>query len=644
MSMRTVTVAIILLCGMAAASAAAAERSERFSATFSTTGTTRLEGQLDLDWQAAGLSVRQAETGDVGQLMIRGDRLTAKVVNIPQERIVANPPVLQRMNFELPGPEEDGPSQVVTGDIHVSFDSSNPQQEVRVVPTQTQSFVLQDLRSVGLQVAPAGSYPPDNVNSSFSAAQHIDGVVSHPLPPFFQASIEGGSVANTTGSMVVFVAGPTVVLPDGTKVHTGRELNLSRSAVDPMTKSGRYVYDNRILVIRGDAVQLAPAGVGMSISARKADGHLEGRGAWHGLKGESNLANSTLPAAQDTLNAAGSFEVHAWSSSHATEWQVEGVASSLLVNLVPLLQQPAALVGGAAVGLTLLALLLGEQLRSGLTFVLGRSTPGILKARPLKSRTRRAILEIIHEHQPVTFAHLQEATGYARGTLRYHLRVLSSCELLQALLPTDQAKKNITYALNSNSLLFKTEGIGTLPGKEVSKDLRPGKVLACINSSPVRRAIYDHLLEHGEADLDAIRSHVLGRGLASSWPRSTASHQLRVLENARAIVSIRRNRKKVYAANLDPKDARARQYAHYLESHGFAWLAERLHANGSMTLEELWSAQENSNPGSRQQLRHDLEHLTAAAFISYDATTRRYRLERPLASLAPQILERLNPR
>jgi predicted transcriptional regulator len=428
------------------------------------------------------------------------------------------------------------------------------------------------------------------------------------------------------------------MLPDGTHLRTGRELNVSRSVIDPVTRSGRYAYDNRFLEVRGESMQLVSADLAATVSARKMDGHLDGHGSWHGIEGSSTLANSTLPPAQDALDTAGSFEVHAASDARGTAWRVQGEASTLSVDLVAWLK-PSAIAGGTAVGVGLLAFLLGTQLRSAITFVLGRTTPGILRARPLDSRTRKTILQAIHEQQPITLVHLQERTGLARGTLRYHLRVLSSCELLQVLPPSDGVERNMTYMLNSNSLLFDTQGIAE-PAQDAAA-IKPGKVLAAVNSSPIRRAIYDFLLDHGPADFDAIRAHILFRGLAVSWPQSTASHQLRQLEEARAVVATWQNRRKVYAANLDPQDARVGQYTHYLQSNGVAWLAKRLHTEGPLTLDELWATSPKTG-SSRRELRHQLEQLAATVLLAYDPATKKYRLERTLDSLVPHILGRLN--
>jgi len=597
----------------------AAAASSHFDAVFASTGTTSLEGS-SLAASASALSMMGP-----GTVTLEGEFHDVHMVNAPVEVIRINAPVGQPFSSSSQQPEEIGPELHLGQDLVLHFGVGD---ETRLLVTSGLEVLAKSPTSISFE----GHGAHMAAGTMLSAVLHVNGQPTAPAPGY--QLLQASTAMQATGQARLLVAGATVT-SGLSSFATGHRLNASRSAIDPVTGSGRYVYDNWILQATTDDIAIDPNGPAVQIASLAASGEWRGTGFWHGVEGHGRYANSTLPDRQETLEVNGALAWHATPADGHEAWSISGEALYVNINTRGVGSAPATL-GIAAGGVAALgALALG--FRSLCTFILGRSTPKLLKARPLKSKARRQILLAIHAQQPVTLPELVRLTGTSRGALRYHLRILAGSDILQSVVPNGESGRNEAYMLNSSSLMFKTQGIATFLDQP-KRELVAGRVLAHVNSSTVRKAVHDFLLRHGPAGYAAIRDHLVSQRLVASWPASTASYQLGELERAGAISSRWANRRKLYAANIDPSASRIQQYRNYFQGQGLLWLLEAFGENARLGFSVIVTkAAAQKPPLGRREILRRLQELVGLAVLQHDALDDSYLLEGHLQHVVPKV-------
>lgn len=390
---------------------------------------------------------------------------------------------------------------------------------------------------------------------------------------------------------------------------TGRFLNESASTFDPVTGTGRYVYDHLVLLVESPDGRVQTPG-GWGLAATRLQGHLDGEAAWAGVDAKLTADGEPLPYDPELLLLRGRLALEANVQGSEVSWFVEGPVEFLAADGVPWIERGP---GAALAATTLLALALSlftDLGRSLLTFVVGSHTPKLLKAKPLGNDLRRQMLRVIHEQQPIRQTDLVTATGASKTTVAYHLRILLAHDLLQTELDRGVGQRNTTFMLNSNSMHFITAGVADFLGATPTAQARTApnvvasRALAAVNSNPLRRAMFDALREHGPMDFAALRDRLVASGAVEKLPQSSASHHLQQLVTAGALAESRVDRRKIYAANVDPSMVRAEQYRRFLEQEDALELVESLVEGGPATREELRARLVGAGLSDRQAARH----------------------------------------
>lgn len=564
-------------------------------------GPTTLIGDLRLAVDSPGILMTGTRADDRFTLTA-ADGGVARLINVPTLRMVApNGDVTeQTLEEELRAERPAG---------HVAFDGRGDAEptSARILPSLGHLELALDGRH---EVSWLPDSPVTDRDPAFGDALAIDGRAVRPEAGGFGVAVLDG--ISWQQPFHALAMGGTATFPDGQAWTTGRWLNTTRSTVDPATGSGMAVYDNVILVVAGRGGALAwpdgNDGWGMLASTLVAD--LAGDAVWRAVEGELRAGGEALPSDPRLVQVKGDLHVEAHFAD-PPRWTVQGDAEFVGVDGRPEWVETAAEVGVLAALLAALAWL-G---RSGMAVLAARLVPRLSKAHPLRSPSRRRVLEAIHAQQPVGVTGLRGSTGLSRTSLEYHLRVLLSYEVIQAR--PGAGDRSLAYMLNSGSLAFRVFGVGDALGTAPS-DEPPvaAQALAVANSHPVRRALYEDIRDHGPIDFAGL-SRLRESAGAQRLPQSSATHHLQALVQAGAIAQEADGRRRVYRATLDDRAARIEQYRRFLGQERGLDLVRRL-AGGPLGREAL--AQ-----GKRAEAQR-LDRLVALGIVRFDPSASRYEL------------------
>jgi DNA-binding transcriptional ArsR family regulator len=345
----------------------------------------------------------------------------------------------------------------------------------------------------------------------------------------------------------------------------GHGLNESRTLVDPVTGSGRLIYDTWFVHLSCShaTVALTPS-FPLDVRTRSLQGVMAGDFQWNGVQSNLSLGGAPLQPESHILQVFGDVRFEGHVEGHTMEWALQGEVDAVQVDTLPVTWHVVAAGGGIAL-LSLLGRYVVQAVRAGVTIVLGRATPSLVKADVLASRSRTTILRAIHEQQLVTVADLVRSTGLSRSSVRYHIRILLAHEILQEHTAASR-KKLGAYALNSQSLhvpLDTHPESGTFAAAETSPSA--AEASTAIHTHSLRTSIFAVIRDQGYASMQdlqrSLRQHV-GRGVA----RRTIGDHVAHLKAAGAIESSRRGRRLVYRARLDPEQIRIQQYRRFLRA------------------------------------------------------------------------------
>jgi DNA-binding transcriptional ArsR family regulator len=527
-----------------------------------------------------------------------------------------------RMVFVTPGIVGDGDlvplQEEVLGSADVAgltFSASGPDTEVRFQgdggPIELDLAATPTLRAGPGAGSPAG--PP------LHGVQTVQGHVA-PLPPagwldgFTMPSVAWGQ------PFVAFLMGGTVrSSPTGPDWPTGHWVNQTRSHVDPATGSGVIVFDNRIVLVegRGGLLQWTDDGAGWTMAAAALHGQLHGDVAWTGVEADLTAGGNPLSVDPRLLHMRGDLELGARFDG-SSQWRVDGEAHFIAVDGGPDLTAVGAAAAAAGVGLlAALASLFTEPGRALLAFLLGRHGR-LRKAAPLRSPSRRRVLEAIHVHQPVRVTELRTATGLSRTSLAYHLRVLLAYNVVQEAAGT-AGGRNACFVLNSGSLDFAI----AVPPAAPQSEARAMEALAVANSHPVRRSLYEAVRDHGPTDFAGMNAARRQAGLPA-FAQSSATHHLQQLLAAGALVATRDGKRKVYAVALRDDEARVEQYRRFLRQMAALDLVRSL----------------LRHPVPRDAAGSDLatlRRLCDLGLVAYDASARTFRVADLLQPVAVRL-------
>lgn len=500
---------------------------------------------------------------------------------------------------------------------------------IRILPTAAPLSVgLEGSRE--LAFGHTGPLAPADRDTSLASSAVLAG---NPTRPSGDPAYVAGLPARSAWAepFVAFLSGGVVSLPDGAEWPVGRWLNESASTIDPVSGSGRYVWDHHIAVVvgRGGALALPAGSEGWTAAASGLAGTLDGDVAWTGVTADVWSQGQRLPADPELFQLRGTLDLTARLST-TDEWSLAGQAHFINVDGAVL---PSAGVAAAAAGaglLATLALAFTEPGRAALGLVLGRHAARLVKAAPLGNGSRQAILKVIHTQQPVRITELRVATGLTKTALAYHLRILLAYEVIQ------QAKggsgRNTTFMLNSGSLAFRVFGDDTPDEPRPDDGFLASEALAAVNGHPVRRSIHAIVQEKGPIDFEGINRERVARGEAP-LVQSSATHHLQLLEKAQALTARRDGRRKMYVAAIDAREARLEQYRRFLGQVRGTALVQALSA-GPATAEQLLAS---LGPGAGRAERRTLERLHAFGLVEFDPSQRAYHLAGFLEPLANRL-------
>ncbi|MEA3144343.1 MAG: Helix-turn-helix domain [Thermoplasmata archaeon] len=524
------------------------------------------------------------------------------------------------------GPERVVARQELSGALLMEGTPDSPGTTTRVL-ARGEPLALGVDGSRDLRVGVAGGLSPAGHDASFGSSPTLLGQTTRPDEA--GAFAEGLPATLTwTQGFVALSEGGRVRLPDGATWSTGRAFNQTASLVDPATGTGRYVYDNRILVVQGRGAMLALAdpAAGWTAAATGLAGTLDGDIAWTGVQADVWSDGRRLPADPQLFQLRGELTLAA-RFADADGWELSGTAHFVNVDGF---QVPAGATAATAAGAGLLAALLlafTEPGRGLLAFTLGRHAPRLVKSAPLRSPARRRILDAIHLQQPVRVTELRRTTGLSKTALAYHLRVLLAYEVIQQ--SRGPTGRNTAFMLNSGSLVFRVFGQDVGDGQPDSEGVLASTALAAVNGHPIRRSLHAILQERGPLDFSGLNEGRSARG-EPALVQSSATHHLQLLERAGAIVGRRQGKRKVYSVVVDAGDARVEQYRRFLLQVRAIDLVRSL-ARGPATEQQLLAA--GAQPGAKGTL----DRLAALGLVEYDPPQRSYQLAEFLRPLVPRL-------
>ncbi len=559
-------------------------------------GTTDLDGQLALVVAAAGLVVADVDELRNHGLRLEGDNMIARLINAPLEIVSVRTPAGTLVNTTRAGDQTTLAEQPVPGAASLLPNTVAAGQPAlhRVLGAAGAELEFQINEASSLHLAPPAPLDPQTDGGVLG---HVTNVGGHPLGNqrlSMRTSMPGTESWTLESRYAAILLGGEVRLGTGDGAptwKTGRFLNHNASTYDPVTGTGRYVYDYHVLVIEADRGHAWAAG-GLNIAATRVNGQLNGQAAWAGVDADLLADGERLPYDPELLLLGGNLVLQASIQDRHGSWYVEGPVHLLAADGVTWFQAPQAVALALTTALALFLSLLTDAGRSLLTFLVGRSTPGLVKAKPLDNQLRRQMLRVIHERQPIRQTDLIDATGASKTTVAYHLRILLAHDILQTELDKAAGQRNTTFMLNSNSMHFVTQGVASFLGIKDPADAEPtdvvaSRALAAINSSPLRRAMFKVLQENGPLDFASLKEKLLAGGQIEKLPQSSASHHLQQLVAAGALGERRVNRRKVYAVNINPDAVRATQYKRFLQQEDALDVVACLQAHGPATREEL---------------------------------------------------------
>lgn len=530
---------------------------------FRATGSVRLEGVNLLNWTATGATHTPTEGDPV--LVVSVDAAHLRLFEVPEAYVVERALGGERRfggasPQSLPVWEGDA-----SGDILVTL-HAREQGAVRLLPVDG-SLTFQSNAS-RVDIGPLGARGFDAYGSVFTHVAQTGGRSLRPDFPHTLSTVAGDPSA-VAGAFLA-VVGADVLLPDGTVLDVpGRRLDQDLSHQDPVTGSEEQVYENHVLFIDARSLSVSTPGP-WAVAATAVDGRLQGSAEWRGLTGHVLVAGD---GARDpnVLGINGTLHLGAGLVPPDGQWALRGSAQRLSIDFQPRFALEA---GDVVRGLTLLGALgaLLPLVREVLAVAVGRLSD------PLVSRTRQGILGAVHSSQPITLQELQEATGHARGTLRYHLRVLESARVVQRI---RHGGRGATYALNGGSLMFTAE---SLSGDERDGGVVVGEALSAAASHPVRRALYHHIVQNGRVDQSDLAARIARE---RSVAPSTLSYHLGVLSDAGLIRSEWSGGRKLYCARFSPQAARSHQYRTYLGRPLWRDIVRCVGRRGNVPLDDL---------------------------------------------------------
>jgi DNA-binding transcriptional ArsR family regulator len=411
---------------------------------------------------------------------------------------------------------------------------------------------------------------------------------------------------------VLFVYGARIVWQDGAVWATGpgERTDVVR---DPATGS-RFESQARHVAV----LQLSESTVNVgtpaawSAIAKRAIAHVEGEIVWTGATSQLMAGSNPVPPDDDILHVKGTVNVGARLDEESHVWQVDGDAQFVGVNGVPVVGALVQGVGVAAGAIALVAAVLFAAGRDLITFVVGRSTPRLVKARPLGNGTRRGIMREIHRTQAITAPQLALRLDKSPATIRYHLRILESFDFLDCS-GRDGARRDRIYFLNSGSFGAPSD---YAPGS------RGRRAVVAIASHPARRALFEAVARQPGATYAALEA-LIAKADGTAPSRSTASDHLRFLVDAGAINEERQGRWKTYWPRIQMTQLRMTQYEQYLRHERLQGLFSRL-AAGDMRSEDaiVLVCQEMGAVANPRRARERIQRAVESGLLEVNQQTR----------------------
>ncbi len=591
-----------------------------------------MRGPHDLSWETVGASLRPRD-GGYGTIALHLEGSRIQWINQPHIITMARGPGVDMGIIAGYGEPDVARDRAWTGNLLIELDRDH--EELRVLPQDHRLRIQSTQDWTTIASAASTITPPPNATIQ-GLGYALDTDIRFPKP-HTHARVHDATITNARAN--ILVPAGTVWFPGAEQpLEAGRSLNLSQSIIDPITGTGRYVYNNWMLLVTGGQTDIATTGIGWNLATTQVRGGLDGTARWQGIVGAVAINGTRTTQDPETLEIEGALQIHSKLQAQKTHWSVQGQAVRVELNNEPFWQSPTAIVGLGLLA-TALALLGSGILRGLTTFVLGRSTPTIARAE-LDSPGRRRILQAIHEHQPVRPADLSRITGLPRGTLRYHLRVLDAFEVLQTHIPPGASARSATLMLNSGSHTFLTAGIASLlsgaPDTETDS-VRADEALSVAHGHPLRRALYEALRDDGPADFQELRKRLRDRGTEPDLQQGKAGYHLGKLCAAGAAVHKWLDGCKVYEANLDPTAVKAEQYRRYLGQQGALALIQQC-SSGTLARSHILD-QLQQHHRNRRKARAILRELVAVAILEPTAAPNQYRLTPPLQAIAPTLKE-----
>ncbi len=503
---------------------------------------------------------------------------TAALYNVPTYRIqVGEPGDIKLIQDQTPDQE---PEEVWTRTVNRLFAHSST-GSLRIF-SDSGSALEPNLNLSQVHLSAPNLAPEMHQDSAFQFLHQLNHQALRPSGVYASLSTPHWPELVFNGDHVAFLAGDSVLL-DGKPVTTGTFLNTQKSTIDPLTGTGRYVYDNLLLMLQFDSAKVAVGpGSAWVFESTQQRGMIQGEATWRNVNVAVDAGGEPLPQQQHILTLQGGIQFESRLQDGRTVWAIEGEATGIFVDTVALIE--GAVLGVTTLGVLAAILLLTEVGRGLLTALIGRSTPKLVKADAYASATRRRIMQEIHARQPIRQHDLVHALGLAKSTVAYHLRILMAHDILQAASSGD--RRGHAYMLNSGSLMFKMDGLASISNKCESKvQLTPGRVLAVANGNPIRRRVFETILAHGPLSFAEIVQKFKEQG--TPLTRSTGNRHLLQLERIHAIRSHWVAGCKIYQPNLDLRNVKSEQYRLYFEMNGLTKLMAALSKHGSCSPDQL---------------------------------------------------------
>lgn len=587
-------------------------------------GSTELTGVRDLSLDAWGIwgrvdGVRTAP-------LIEGAAVgVATLIDIPRQRLVVAPPGQEEIGVGLIPQETVLHERGIEGGIAVHALSGN--NTVRIFSAEAAPVFRSLSINASSLIVPA---PQRQGPSPFAVSlAHVGAVQGHRLrPPGWNAWIpQGPETVDLAASHVLLVHGGRLQFADGEVWNTG-SASFEDVVRDPITGTRLESQSHTVALLEMRQSRLALNEPNSWYTIAKAStGSLDGEILWTGAQASMTAGGTDLPNDDQLLLLRGTVWFTASLSQPQSQWRINGTARHVAVDGEPWLDGLDASLVVATGLLAVLLLSLTAAGKSLLTLVAGRHTPGLVKAKPLGSRSRQVIMSAIHALQPATVMVLADATGLSTATIRYHLRILDANEFIDST-RRDGARRVVAYFLNSGSASFAAGTNATVSARAA---------MAAMHVQPTRSAIFDVIWHHGPIAWRDVAVVLEQRG-GPLVARSTASQHLVALQSCGAISSSRQGPRLLYSANASLGNLRGQQFRRYLTAEGLVPLYQAM-ARGPVATDDaedvlLAASIAKSKADARRRLRR---HVAMGA-IAFEASNGVYTIPASLRTATAEAI------